>query len=706
MPAIPVSVPLNLPFMLKTAVYLVMSATIAFLLVIFFSIMPEVYSQASYGWIEPQIKAECLAEGQADPACPVTIMPLQDGRYRISAKSFPGHTLRLHFTFQQQASPRVLMVRRGFDILGGPSVSQLQVLQNGKEIENSQLLNEAPGYFTKRALSSLPDLSGHEVTVEISDRDSAAIKSAQLVIDEIGFLANQPEQFKTGLDRWLSNNFYNTYHTLSLLFIAVFGLSVLCGKVFKKSYSRFQLLNTLFIASAALAYLVIRLYLHFSVDTFYDLRVMYASGTLQEGSGSNLNYGIYMVSNFLKGNGPILAQGIPAWNRMPGYGVLGALVMLFISQPDNLLLISMNIIMFQLIAIAIAAAFFFWSASKIMPPFVAGLITLYILWLPNQIYYTQIESLMPAIILLNLGFSCLYINAQNKSPLQLPPLVYHLVLHLGFALWFFLRPDVVPAWFIMSAFLYGRRTANWKYLLLPIAFYLLVGLPWAYFKSQFTHEFSLATNSVGASLMVGLWEIPHKFIWTVSDGTYYQWMHDNAFDPVTKVGNDSAVREVFRFYLTYPIYMIALVWHKFIQYSVDFSEALGFSFKLTLLFLSVISASFLMRFKPLQTLLLSWPFLFNLTVFFFTYSSGGRFYMPPTISLFVAAAPLLANYQFYLKLYDHKRITLGIICVAFMIFFYGVKLDNLMVGADNFRYFAPFLDPSTSLLNVVKPTTP
>ena len=56
-----------------------------------------------------------------------------------------------------------------------------------------------------------------------------------------------------------------------------------------------------------------------------DLRVMLASGPVQDGVGANLNYGMYLGSRLLQGEGVTFGPGWVPWERMPGYGFFGAL---------------------------------------------------------------------------------------------------------------------------------------------------------------------------------------------------------------------------------------------------------------------------------------------------------------------------------------------------------------------------------------------
>ena len=84
----------------------------------------------------------------------------------------------------------------------------------------------------------------------------------------------------------------------------------------------------------------------------------------------------------------------------------------------------------------------------------------------------------------------------------MPPLPYHLAVHLSFALWLLMRADGVVGWAGVSLALYWRA---WRYLALPAALYLLIGLGWGGYKYRYTGEFSMTTNSASRS---AVWRIP------------------------------------------------------------------------------------------------------------------------------------------------------------------------------------------------------
>ena len=177
---------------------------------------------------------------------------------------------------------------------------------------------------------------------------------------------------------------------------------------------------------------------------------------------------------------------------------------------------------------------------------------------------------------------------------------------------------------------------------MPALFMLAVGVPWGLFKQRYTGEFSMTTNSAGASLMVGLWEVPHPFVWTVDDGSYGRWAEIAGLPSDRKVASDAAVRETLRFWLTYPGYLVSLVWHEFMQFwsgqmapgiwyfsdrLVRFSPRLAENMPyLRLASLAVIAVAVFTRYRPVMVLLLGWIVFFNVPLYFLVYSSAGRFY--------------------------------------------------------------------------------
>ncbi len=444
----------------------------------------------------------------------------------------------------------------------------------------------------------------------------------------------------------------------------------------------------LFAIAAQLSYL----YIHFSPEWSSDIRSYLLSGPLRESPGCNLNYGLYMASNVLQGKGPVICD-LPPWCRMPGYGFFLALA----GNPSNLLQMALNGIGLQILFFSLSLMFFFYTSLRIMTPLTAAIIATVISFFSYHFHQTYIESVMPSLILYLAAIGCLWTDRFGKS--EVIPLKLHLLLHFGFAAWFALRTDILPAWGLLSLILYGKNFQTWKYLLIPLSLSLTIGLSWAFFKFPLTGEFCMTTNSVGCSLMVGLWEVPHKFIWTISDETYFSWMKQLKIPVESKEGSDFAVKEVFRFCATYPFYTFSVVLHKLLFYLKSFSFA-PFNIQWKSLYLLIpLTLSISLKYKRFQTFIFSWPILFNVPIFFLFYSSSGRFYLAPTISLIIASFALLLDPGFYRKIMNYRKKT-ALILLSFMAFIWlGPALDNYLLKNDKLRYWAPFLDPNLSTLN-------
>ncbi|MFC1606529.1 hypothetical protein ACFL47_01050, partial [Candidatus Latescibacterota bacterium] len=466
-----------------------------------------------------------------------------------------------------------------------------------------------------------------------------------------------------------------------------------------------RIIIPVYIFMLAVSFICYELYIGFPPDrASEDLRYTCSLISL-EGGGSNLNWGLTMAKSFLSGNGLI-----PYWNRMPGYGLMSAIAGITAGDHTNLALMGLHMIFFHLVFFVIALTYFVWAAMKIMNHRLALIIAMVICFLPNQFFYTQADSIMISIALLISGTLILYLNQRNSG--NKVSFWYYFLIHTVFALWFFVRPDVLPAWMVISIVLHRR---SWRYYLIPIVFFLMIGLPWGIHKKKNLGEFKMTTSSVGLGLFVGLWELPHKFIWEPSDACTFQlgtMLNRNVTD---NKGSKFLTNEVIRFYCTYPGYLVSLLWHEFIQYAF-YQSVPGYSyltlqmqvrslllkFSLPLIYLATICLSFVYHYKVFQTFLLSWSVFFTLPFFFFLYSSAGRFNAPHIIALLTCTVPLLFDKEFYLRIIKKPRPAIVIIFLVGFIYIMGEPIDNALLNWDAFRYMTPFLDPMYCIFNVFK----
>jgi hypothetical protein len=270
-----------------------------------------------------------------------------------------------------------------------------------------------------------------------------------------------------------------------------------------------------------------------------DLRVKLASGPVQEGVGANLNYGMVLGSRLLRGEGLTFGPGWVPWERTPGYGFFCALAGILAGFKTDIFTIGLVSIELHLLFFALANAAFVVAAARVMRPGVAVAAAVLVCFMPNQLANTQADSIMVSVYLLTAAALCLYLDQERQG--AWPRLRYHLLVHLSFALWFLMRPDGVVGWAALSLILYRR---SWRYLALPAALYLAIGLSWGAYKYRYTGEFSMTTNTVGDNAWIGLWQVPSKFRWQTADPSYFEWAARVGVPATSKLASDTALREV------------------------------------------------------------------------------------------------------------------------------------------------------------------
>jgi hypothetical protein len=275
------------------------------------------------------------------------------------------------------------------------------------------------------------------------------------------------------------------------------------------------------------------------------------------------------------------------------------------------------------------------------------------------------------------------------------------LVHLTFALWFLIRPDGVVGWAAMSLVLYRRA---WRYLALPAALFLSIGLSWGAYKYQYTGEFSMTTNTVGDNAWIGLWQVPNKFRWHTADPSYFEWASRVGVPATSKRASETAVREVARFAATYPVYVAHLVLSRFLQF-VDVNvfnaslsyphvvyETLRGPYIWTLM--GVVALCLALPHAARRTLVLGWPLLFNLPLFLLFFSDGMRHVAPCSAALLVAAVPPLLEADFYVALGRRRRLALAVAATFVAVWFLAHWADQALLASDRWRYWTPFLDPA------------
>jgi hypothetical protein len=287
-----------------------------------------------------------------------------------------------------------------------------------------------------------------------------------------------------------------------------------------------------------------------------------------------------------------------------------------------------------------------------------------------------------------------------------PRFRYHLLVHLGFALWFIMRADAVPAWAAMSLILHWRA---WRYLALPAALYLAIGTSWGLYKYRYTGDFSMTTSNLGNVAWVGLWQVPNRFNWRMDDTSYFTWMTVVGLPPTSQRASSAALREVLRFTLTYPIYVPHLMLHRGLEYldlfapgksnPVSFPHAPLHYLRAPLVWalLGVITLCLCLGYEARRTLYLAWPLLFNLPIFLFFFSDGPRHVAPCLTAQVVAALPALCEAGFYRTLLAQRWRALTLAAAFVAAWFLAHQVDEFVLASDRVRYWAPVLDPARLL---------
>jgi hypothetical protein len=158
-----------------------------------------------------------------------------------------------------------------------------------------------------------------------------------------------------------------------------------------------------------------------------------------------------------------------------------------------------------------------------------------------------------------LGALCLRLAARQDDR---PVARIDLLVHFLFAVWFLMRPDVLPAWAIVSLILHAHDPRR---LLLPIAFAAAIGVGWAGYKMRYTGEFVPTTSTTGASLLCGLWEVPSRFPWVCSDESYSRGCRRIRRSSEVAGRQQRRRARVVRFWFTYPGHFVFMVFNKMMR---------------------------------------------------------------------------------------------------------------------------------------------
>jgi hypothetical protein len=619
--------------------------------------------------------------------CTTKQLELGSGRYWIEAGVPTADRLSLVFEVGAGTAARALLLPARSDAL---SASLRR--EDGKAVPTA----EAGGGFRRRLLRLEEPVDGR-VVVRL-ERSPGALEA--LRVEEIGLFASDARLLRDDRPFLRSLPDRRVYYgllgraCLGLGLVGLLAAFLLPARLARPMGAAFALALTLAAATLEL-WLVHNPYWQQS----RDLRVMLASGPVQESVGANLNYGMYLGSRLLRGEGITFGPGWVPWERTPGYAFIGALAGLLAGYRTDIFTIGLNLVMLHVLCLAVANSVFVAAASRLMRPAAALAVALVIAFMPNQLANTQVDSIMVPVYLLSAAGLCRYVDRGRGG---VPPLTDHLLVHGAFALWFLMRPDGVVGWAAVALVLYWRR---WRWLALPTALYLTIGVCWGAYKYRYTGEFSMTTNTVGDNAWIGLWQVPHKFRWQTADPSYFAWAAAKGVPPTSKLASDTALREVARFALTYPVYTVHLVVHRLLElvdvnllngvlsYPHVVYERLRGTGILVLAFVFV--ACLVLGHAARRTLLVGWPLLFNLPLFLIFFSDGMRHVAPITAALFASTLPPLLEPAFYRTLWRRRRGAMAIAATVVVLWLGGRWMDRALLASDSLRYWTPFLDPAS-----------
>lgn len=647
-----------------------LSSLLALLAVIYaffsLSLIPLFFHGDQTHWLAFQVHATAIKA-----------TPLNDARQQIFAAKPPAQ-LTLSLTTPSYANGQLYLTLRLGDYLTGNSSRHIEVA-----VDHAQkTLNATPAGFGVSALSkrlTLPiQIKNHQAQITLK-----TATDKQLYLLELGLSQTKPAL--DGLWQWALD-----HHNSSIKWLC--GLALLAWLIIVSWQRCPTWLSALTLLAIGFCFLLLRTWLSWNPTSSLDFASFTAANPLTTGPGGNLNYGLYMVQSLLQGHG-VLLNGHINWARMPGYGFLLLPAALFAPSSTHLLEIALNTAIWQISLYACTAALLFTALNRISKAWLAAIITMILLMQSQPLYYSFIEGLIPSVMLYLLASGCWYLQASQNQ--QVPAFRYHLALQLGFACWFFLRPDISIAWFVVSLFLYARQRRTWKYLALPFGLFLLIAISWGLYKQPYVGSFSPTTETVGEVFMLGLWQVPNHFGHAVLDKTYFDWVSQHTpFSPTSPEASRYTLKAVFTFYLTHPLYMLTMVLHQLIYFS---RQLLRFILILVMLIALCIG------YKRKRLLLLGWALPFNLPLYFFTYNSGGRFFFPATASILVSGILCLFERSFYQRIKQQGRLITAIILLLGLSFYaISPTLNRWMLAPDNFRYWTPFSDTSHCLLCQVK----
>jgi hypothetical protein len=617
-----------------------------------------------------------------------TATRLDERRLALRVTAAPsGPAAKLSLTLRIPGVPRFLY-------LHSTSMVRLVVSTRGQDGSSSPerevLVGGPSGDATERwAVDIGLDRPAGAVDVVVAPLRDTVTTGPELLIDEIG-VAERLEDALVGPEPWTTRfarvlPFDDRCTGLLLtLTLAPIGLVLLAGR------RATPLRLGLFASAGSLLVIAVTLRQIYSHEIDW-LKWAWEAVTV----GGNLGESIQYTSLLRQG------QGVTPLHRMPGYTLLTLLVN--IGTPVTPCpLHAARMVLFQMSLHAAAIGAFVATVAATVSPLASLAIAGAFVWMPTQIEYTQVDSVVPAVGLLILA-ALLRVEHRGRDG-QPVPVRYHGAVHAGFALYFALRTDVVPAWAAMSLLLHRRQ---WRRLILPAAFFLSIGGAWGTYKTRYGQPFVMTTSTAAIGMWAGLWQVPDsRFKWICDDGSGNQWTVENgwknSFDPDAQ---GWIRRETMRFMVTYPVYTLSVMLHKAIQFyrdqnggttsyryaSATFTGWLSCGkWVLAVLILVAMATGY----ERWRTFALAWPAFFIQPIFWVFYDSLGRFIYFVNLAILAAGLILVLDPRYWLHACRRWQAACPVVLAGGLAMRYAEAIDGWLLANTQLRYWTPLLDPS------------
>lgn len=636
-----------------------------------------------------------VCEGGVDPQkCEAVVTRIDQGRFHIQT-STPANAVAV--TIGEPAAvkkSRTLLIR-------GQTPGHL-IVERASGGERTELLrSELPAQIRRQFV----DLQGAGTSWNRITFVPSAPRGL-IAIDELGFF-DDSEAVRQPLRPLFSQVPAGLFHVL--LALTLFLCAFLVGAARYVPEAARLRIGPWAIGGLTMSICVLELAVTFSPYWSGDLRSRYVAEVLHSGATGNLTGGLFEGTRLVQGLGQTVATGLVQWHRMPGYGLLCGLAAA-LTQTRDVVDLAMVMIAVQAVLFSAGVGVFVAAAQGVFQPWMAWLLGVTLALLPKQIADTQVDAVVPSIALVVLAALLVHLADERKRGRA--TFRAFLFVNGACALWFLMRNDVLPGWIALSFALAPRR---WRALVVPALLIVMIALPWALYKQRYRGTFDPMPTNTGEVLFLGLCEVPGAFPRECSDAGYLSWARQiSGTDPTSNAASNRAIGEVLRHWITYPVHFLFMIAFKVRRAVFDFSwpgfqtpfnkpvsvlrQAGGFVWLLAVVALAVATGH-----ERRRSLLLAWPLVLNMPMFFVAFSSGGRFYGPAGISALVAAVPLLFERGFYSSIARHSGRAALVIAGVAAISVLAPRFERWVATHDAVHYWTPWLDPGASTIRFPAP---